>query len=112
MATIKSFTDIPQSRKLAEILPIESADGGWYGTNNPLAANTKYWLYTKYTEKAALPAWSLVALLNVLPNENILVKTTDGKYYCLAKDVMTKHYDNSVDACYEMILKLNEFKML
>lgn len=26
MATIKSFTDLEQSKKLAEILPIESAD--------------------------------------------------------------------------------------
>ena len=26
MATIKSYTDIEQSRKLAKILPIESAD--------------------------------------------------------------------------------------
>jgi hypothetical protein len=26
MATIKSYTDIEQSKKLAEILPIESAD--------------------------------------------------------------------------------------
>ena len=29
MATIKSFTDISQSKKLAEILPIESADMWW-----------------------------------------------------------------------------------
>ena len=112
MATIKSYTDIEQSRKLAEILPLESADGGWYGTNNPLAANDKYWLYTKYTKKAALPAWSLAALLSVLPNENMLVKTTDGEYYCLAKDIMTKHYDNPVDACFKMILKLHELKLL
>ena len=29
MATIKSYTDIEQSRKLAEILPIESSDMYW-----------------------------------------------------------------------------------
>ena len=27
MATIKSYTDIEQSKKLAEILPLESANG-------------------------------------------------------------------------------------
>ena len=29
MATIKSYTDIEQSRKLAKILPLESADMYW-----------------------------------------------------------------------------------
>jgi len=29
MTTIKSYTDIEQSRKLAEFLPLESADGFW-----------------------------------------------------------------------------------
>ena len=29
MATIKSYTDIFQSKKLAEILPLESADMWW-----------------------------------------------------------------------------------
>ena len=57
-------------------------------------------------------AWSLAALLGVLPNENMLVKTTDGEYYCLVKDIMTKHYDNPIDACYEMILKLNALNLL
>ena len=30
MATIKSFTDIPQSKKLAEFLPLKTADMCWY----------------------------------------------------------------------------------
>ena len=68
MTTIKSYTDIEQSKKLAEILPPESADGGWYGTNNPFAANNTFWLYTKYSNKAAFPSWSLAALLSILPN--------------------------------------------
>ena len=29
MATIKSFTDLEQSKKLAEILPLETADMCW-----------------------------------------------------------------------------------
>ena len=29
MTTIKSYTDISQSKKLAEILPLESADMYW-----------------------------------------------------------------------------------
>ena len=36
MATIKSYTDKKQSKKLAEILPIESADGFYEWQENPI----------------------------------------------------------------------------
>ena len=42
----------------------------------------------------------------------MLVKTTDGEYYCLAKDIMTKHYNNPIDACYEMVLELKRKELL
>jgi len=129
MAKIKSYTDLEQSKKLEEILPLESADM-YYS-----AVPVREWKDKEDTSKGThvvfkdqifalenLPngqigegdtfAWSLSALLGVLPNENMLVKTTDGEYYCLAKDVMTKHYDNPIDACYELVLKLYELKML
>ena len=122
MATIKSFTSVEQSRKLAEILPIESADMCYIKHSS---SDNSTWKFNEdfppmilgdvpINEITAetLPCWSLAALLSVLSNENMLVKTTDGEYYCLAKDVMTKHYDNSIDACYEMIIKLHELKML
>ena len=114
MATIKAYTDPSQSKTLSKILPLESADGGWYETDNPLAANTEYWLYTKYTEKAALPAWSLAALLGVLPKSIIYTPnpTLDG--YC-CKNIMhdlETYGDNPVDACVAMIEKLNELNLL
>ena len=122
MATIKSFTSVEQSRKLAEILPIESADMCYIKHSS---SDNSTWKFNEdfppmilgdvpINEITAetLPCWSLAALLSVLSNENMLVKTTDGEYYCLAKDVMTKHYDNPIDACYEMIIKLHELKML
>lgn len=116
MATIKSYSDLQQSKKLAGILPLESADFGWNefvdGTSRILPIGD--WDLTKDETNGVkfFHAWSLAALLGVLPNENMLVKTTDGEYYCLAKDVMTKHYDNPIDACYEMILKLHELNLL
>lgn len=115
MTKIKSFTSLEQSRKLAEILPLESADMCYVndGTAIKIDANpynVRYSMWKDYVE--VIPCWSLAALLSALPNENMLVKTTDGKYYCLAKDVMTKHYDNPVDACYEMIIKLHELNLL
>ena len=113
MAIIKSYTDLEQSKKLAEILPLESADGWWTALN---WQETEYYIEVKQDginkPKKYVPCWSLAALLAVLPNENMLVKTTDGKYYCLAKDIMTKHYNNPIDACVEMIIKLSELKIL
>ena len=121
MATIKSHTDLKQSNKLAEILPLESADQIWeriaiVGANLNVPEELQYKhngdMQFQYYSGIGIPCWSLAALINILPNENILAKTTDGEYYCLTKDIMTKHYNNPIDACYEMILKLHELNLL
>lgn len=113
MATIKGYTNIEQSRKLAEILPLESADM-YYFDDNGGEPNFKVrnGITYYYDNEDFLCCWSLAALIDVLPNENMLVKTTDGEYYCLSKDVMTKHYNNPVDACVAMIEKLHELNLL
>jgi hypothetical protein len=92
MATIKSYTDLEQSKKLAEILPIESADM-CFNDNEP--------------------CWSLVALLEQFEDTAGLAKDY-GLWFCYdnRKSSCTKHYDNPVDACYEMILKLHELRVL
>lgn len=111
MATIKSYTDIEQSNILAEILPIESADMWfypypndeyWYEIPNMGNANKKY---------NQLPCWSLAALLNVLPSAT-LDSSNDHHFriHCMGR--YTEWYDNAVDACYEMIIRLNELKLL
>jgi hypothetical protein len=110
MAAIKSYTDIEQSRKLAEILPLESADMYRVFENN--AETRVYFGKTPTAYFVSKPCWSLTALLEVLPNENMLVKTTDKEYYCLAKDIMTKHYNNPIDACYEIVLELKRKELL
>lgn len=128
MATIRAYTTTEQSRKLAEILPIESADMVLlheepYETSDskfdglhqalcvPFNKYDKSWRQ-KYKNISYFPYWSLASLLDVLPNGNMLVKATDGEYYCLTKHVMTKHYDNPIDACYELILKLHELNLM
>jgi hypothetical protein len=117
----KAYTDIEQSKKLAEFLPIESADMGWYYSCNPQAARNQMWVGTK-PENADIPCWSLAALIDVLP----LVEThkqTDGHkiYYYVdlymkrkGKEIYlsTERHESLVDACYEMIIKLNELKLL
>ena len=124
MATIKSFTDIEQSKKLAKILPLESADMYWSTTlNTPvpyLATKLEHQLYKEGAN--LIPCWSLTALLGVLPildnRSPVMSKTFDGKYRVIyhstayEKAIYTEDFDNPVDACYEMVLKLNELKML
>ena len=110
---MKSYTDIEQSKKLAEILPIESADMGWYYSRNPEAARTQMWVGTK-ADNADIPCWSLSALLGVLPKSLIYTPNQALDGYC-CKNIMhdlETYGDNPIDACYEMIIKLHEQKLL
>ena len=118
MATIKSFSDLQQSKKLAEILPLESADmcyiqdllaGGKYGDYKPYIGN----LIPAYGQDK-IKCWSLAALLGVLPDYT-LQTNTDGTVFVVCdskKPMISDAYDNPVDACVAMIEKLNELKML
>ncbi len=135
MATIKSYTDINQSRKLAEILPIESADMKWFFWREEIdAPKPPTFGYSKTaaesykdTEAIYLPCWSLASLLSVLPDE--ITDADDvyrnmffhlkGKYIIqyprlttLWPSLLSVEADNPVDVCVEMIIKLNELKLL
>ena len=94
---MKSYTDIEQSKKLAEILPIESADM-WWSKNfiyyNPTAAigiSAEYSnVYTYKFGESDIPCWSLAALLDILPSEFKYYETTyeiDIRKYALTDDV-------------------------
>jgi hypothetical protein len=107
---MKSHTDLSQSKKLAEILPLESADM-YYDRGGLPSLIDKYVTHESIKNDKyhhLIPCWSLAALIDALPNGNMLVKTTDGKYYCIVEDIMTKHYDNPLDACYKTILELKK----
>ena len=130
MAQIKSFTDIEQSTKLAEILPLESADM-FYTTNSnyegkiiglldvPLYIGSDGFVDTEIGE---IYAWSLAALLDVLSEIKPQVYTpvlfpSEGKWILQFVEyghgnVCEVSCDNPVDACVAMIEKLNELKML
>jgi hypothetical protein len=116
---MKSYTDLEQSKKWAEILPIESADmrygyiapydfsdrmydGGYdeipyskdFLTKNPNFSANEY--------DAELPCWSLAALLGVIPQEifdgEYIVNITEG---CDKKWVLTyDHYENRKHSYY------------
>jgi len=124
MKTLKSYTDLEQSKKLAEILPIESADMVYIkhsSSDNPswrfdddippmILGNVPI---NEMTVEV-LPCWSLSALLSILPKGCSIGRRTTGKYYVCMTNI--KHdiseFDNPVDACYEMILKLKEKNLL
>lgn len=133
MATIKSYTDIKQSKTLVNILPLESADAkygyiapyeysdrmydeGYDGIPYPIAFIKKdYSNFFAEEYDGELPCWSLASLLNVLPNGSDVVKeeadTENEKYMCtvLVNDsLVTTFANNPVDVCVEMILKLDK----
>ena len=122
---MKSHTDLEQSEKLAEILPLESADMYYpnridilyqgalpieYKHGNPLLSQE-------------IATWSLSALLSVLPN-SIYDNTNEFSQLEITKKSVAYIHgttngiklgalkDNLVDACYEMILKLHKLNLL
>lgn len=122
MATKKSFTDISQSKKLAEILPHESADmcyiqdllaGGKYGDYKPYIGD----LIPAYGQ-GKIRCWSLSALLDVLRFPALRYDIEDGEGGWIVscekddKGYLSYYRDNPVDTCYEMIIKLHEQKLL
>ena len=134
MATIKSYTDIEQSRKLAEFLPIESADM-YYQYVLPKSSKIKHnpeignpinaleWYNKGYVfsgkepitlDEYCVPCWSLASLLSVLP-KGTNISTPDPlnkiRYSCW-NDYDIFYAGNPVDACVDMIKKLHELKLL
>ena len=136
MATIKSFTDLEQSRKLANILPLESADMYYQYVlpksdkikhnpeiGNPI--NALEWYNKGYVfsgkepitmDEFCVPCWSLTALLGVLPktidHETLFIETSPALWHIGYRNVYTARTDNPVDACYKLITKLYEEKLI
>ena len=156
----KICTSINQSNKLIELgIDVNTADiyyTTFYGKVNkhlPMPKEVYDILNCPINNNKVVPAWSLTALLNILPykielsqdvidvNGNIAYKNECYKcsinrcglfgdkwniqyygkhqrqlgerYKELYIDLFfSENYNNLVDACYEMILKLNELKIL
>ena len=141
MATIKSYTDLEQSKRLAEILPLESADMDYIPVVNlkgEYAISVNEWDNDHILDEDWIPCWSLAALLNLLPNEI----STDDRFECHYQIHIRKYdggdnttlfqiaYGNNrslsgswhdmintgekeclIDCCVQMILKLHELNL-
>ena len=123
---MKIATDLEQSKRLAEILPLESADMSW-AANGFGKPYLRAFPISCHPEELC-PAWSLAALLDVLPDE---ITTKDGyeynlrivkdgvRYFLLYQDscgekddIDTNYHDDLVDAVYELILKLKDMDLI
>lgn len=122
---MKAYTDIEQSKRLAEILPPESADMEYLRLKetNATIGSVPFVKDESEVENSAydavyerIPCWSLAALLGVVPYLS-LHKTFSG-WRCDSYNkegtscILGVPADNPVDACYEMILKLHELNLL
>ena len=120
MATIKSYTDLEQSKKLAEILPLESVDCFW-DYDEMQKFHRISWFEDGYNKESQLMlnennvcAWSLAALLGVL-KDYTLQTNTDGTVFIVCegkKPIISDFYNNPVDACVAMVEKLHELNLL
>lgn len=115
MATIKSYTDLEQSKKLAEILPLESAD--MHSEAKDIDGDMVFIVVNGLGDKTksnyGSPVWSLAALLGVLPNYQLQTQDDGIGVLCSYNgkfNIVTAN--NPIDACYEMILKLHELNLL
>lgn len=130
---MKSYTDIEQSKKLAEILPLESADMMYHSVENEYGTGT-FSVISKFLTRGFrnddfylddIPCWSLTALLAVIPynvtfNKGVyrfkLVKFPSywecyhENFGTVSTDIFRA--DNPIDACVSMIERLHELKML
>lgn len=140
---MKSYTDLEQSKKLAEILPIDSADMHYNNASikginyvdeyraELMDYNTAQKVLSKYLVNpmfGIIPCWSLAALLSVLESE---IDGEEGETYQLniekdgtwwniwyreqydeANPIETESTEELIDACYEMIIRLNELNLL
>ena len=138
---MKTYTDLEQSKKLVEILPIESADMVYLRCDfedegeYSILVGSYHEGYTQREDGTIvpvfdehIPAWSLAALLDVLESE---IDCKDGETYLLniekegvwwnvwyrelydeANPIETASTEELIDACVEMIIKLNKLNLL
>lgn len=119
MSIIKSYTSFEQSKKLAEFLPIESADMNWISIDNDESFNGNWEVLPKESsliakDDKAIPCWSLTALLNVTSKPIVMNKVEGNGKYIFSSSYMGTYTtaQNPIDACVDMIEKLHELNLL
>ena len=133
---MKSYTSLDQSHKLAEFLPLESADnvivsfGDREGTKTVVMPKETFDIIrTPFDDiRNVIPCWSLAVLIEEIPeiinfdddeSDYALEILMEGGLYYLSYGNLLEHdkieiepQEYFVDACYEMIIKLHELNLL
>ena len=134
---MKGYTDIEQSKTLTEILPLESADMHYHYESDFDELEFIPTITEEDDHFILFPedvrCWSLTALLSVLPTYlfefdrgidlNVYPNLNGRGWHCsympnCIENMKTDKFklitngDTLVDACYEMILKLNKLNLL
>ena len=138
MTQMKAYTGVEQSKKLAEILPLESADMWWAERyegrvleNGQYVVNDTPYYYLSIIQPSSnnnsqdtikdIPCWSLAALLDLMPRIEHVKPFVDLSPKLDSEKVAIYYHsgdspyivkDNLIDACYEMIIELNKRKLL
>ena len=121
---MKAYTSIEQSKKIAEILPLESADGYWFKG----FPSQPYMVYTKGTPNPGehISCWSLAALEELMPFK--IIKNNERFEFYQVKSLNkqggvyrfgyktsnnsflfeTSWYNDVIDAAFEMVCWLKE----
>ncbi len=111
---MKSYTSLEQAKKLAKILSDKTADMCWeriYDEDHMLSDYRVELLPYRLYSGLGVPCWSLAALITVLPASTI--DSSEGHYFRVhCQQKFSEWHDNPVDACYEMITRLNELNLL
>ena len=133
---MKNYTDVEQSKKLAEILPIESADVWWaerYGGkvthDGQYIVNEEPIYYISFIKPSEInysqdtvkdiPCWSLAALLDILRDKAYSIdedatvtlssyKTVEWDLSIINSGLNMVTKSDPIDACVEMIAKIKE----
>lgn len=123
---MKTYTNLNQSKKLAKILPLESADmhystwtivseDGEFIVSVSQQGETIEELQKEYGNQI-IPCWSLAALLNIIPYPTLTQEENKQWVACSYPPnhlgYSSKFYNNPIDACVAMIEKLHEQKLL
>lgn len=108
---MKPYTDIEQSKQLAEILPIDTADGYYEAQINPKTEDWEIVLFPGNqwpSPEVVVPCWTLAALLAQIPNP--ILKRIADCWQCVDSHGFNweTFRDDPIDACVEMITILNK----
>ena len=127
MATIRSFTSLEQSKKLAEILPLD-ADMCYVWDYERKCYTPELFSFIQNQDNEGVkhidyPCWSLAALFGILPKfigdySKCLYYDVDGCYCGYINDgdfmltIKETKAGNPIDACVKMIERLHELNLL